>query len=397
MLSALEEPEANHMESLGAYPLEADLLSVAGKGKLRVEHLPGGCQVHASPLAADGAVHLPTTLGASPAGSIGCSRLSAVGGIGAGTKATGLESRVEAVVHAGSGGTPGSSSPAGGGDVESHKVDVEEAASQVEVLTLTGDGDESWVCAICREHIPIVETAQLKGCEHAYCVTCILSWATHLDSPWCPQCRSHFSTLHTYRSLDGSLSDSMVEESVCLLLRAHWFKPLALHEEEPADHHEDFFYEDYDEDYDNDSVDDYYPTTVRLGNRRWGQGGFVRGGHKEARPVVAVRGKSPAVAAGAAASSSSPSSSSWGRAAGACGSVPPGEGKSPAAAGGGQAKRNKAAVADGGGSRDAAAAGEQLGRRARRAQKREGVDGKKETAGAPSRAGPHASTCGSRC
>ena len=39
----------------------------------------------------------------------------------------------------------------------------------------------------------------------------------------CPQCKAPFSTLFTYRSLDGTLHDFPQEESVCLLARAQWF------------------------------------------------------------------------------------------------------------------------------------------------------------------------------
>lgn len=41
---------------------------------------------------------------------------------------------------------------------------------------------------------------------------------------WCPQCKAPFTNLLTYRKLDGTLSDFPVEESVCLLKRAHWFE-----------------------------------------------------------------------------------------------------------------------------------------------------------------------------
>ena len=53
---------------------------------------------------------------------------------------------------------------------------------------------------------------------------CILAWAIQKEPVWCPQCKAPFATVLTYRKLDGSLSDFPVEESVCLLKRAHWFE-----------------------------------------------------------------------------------------------------------------------------------------------------------------------------
>jgi hypothetical protein len=44
------------------------------------------------------------------------------------------------------------------------------------------------------------------------------------EPPACPQCKAKFSYLITYRHLDGTFSDFPVEESVCLLKRAHWFE-----------------------------------------------------------------------------------------------------------------------------------------------------------------------------
>ncbi|MCO5581794.1 hypothetical protein L7F22_035683 [Adiantum nelumboides] len=132
-------------------------------------------------------------------------------------------------------------------------------------------------CAICHDKIKAEETAEIKGCEHSYCVTCILRWASYKTEPWCPQCRLPFSFLYVYRALDGSLSDYMFEESVCLLLRAFWFKPLMVQApEEQDDYHDD--YDAYEE--------SYYTSSLRLGNRRWGDSGYVRAGRREARPVV---------------------------------------------------------------------------------------------------------------
>lgn len=83
----------------------------------------------------------------------------------------------------------------------------------------------------------------------------------------------------------------MFEESVCLLLRAQWFKPLTVEEhvvhEDIYDEIEDYYYQ-YEEP--DDDLDDevYYggSSSVRIGNRRWGDNGFVRAGRQEARPVI---------------------------------------------------------------------------------------------------------------
>lgn len=53
---------------------------------------------------------------------------------------------------------------------------------------------------------------------------CILAWTVHRDPPSCPQCKAPFTSLLTFRKLDGSMSDYPVEESVCLLKRAIWFE-----------------------------------------------------------------------------------------------------------------------------------------------------------------------------
>eukprot|EP00250_Pteridium_aquilinum_P018580 c24125_g1_i2 orf=794-1654(+) len=136
---------------------------------------------------------------------------------------------------------------------------------------------KNWqVCAICHDMIKAEEAAEIKGCEHSYCVTCILRWASYKAEPWCPQCRLPFSFLYVYKALDGTLRDYLFEESVCLLLRACWFKPLVFHEPEEQD--------DYQDDYDA-YEEPYYTSSVRLGNRRWGDSGYVRAGRREARPV----------------------------------------------------------------------------------------------------------------
>ncbi|CAN8267708.1 unnamed protein product [Cochlearia groenlandica] len=80
--------------------------------------------------------------------------------------------------------------------------------------------------------------------------------------------------------LDFSYQYFMSEESVCLLLRASWFQPL-----EAVDR---VSYNGNDE----DDIDEFYlhDTSLRLGNRRWGDNGFVRLGRQEVRPVQHKRG-----------------------------------------------------------------------------------------------------------
>ncbi|KVI08138.1 uncharacterized protein LOC112499903 [Cynara cardunculus var. scolymus] len=162
--------------------------------------------------------------------------------------------------------------------------------------TLLADEDHHGVCAICLNKIALQETALVKGCEHAYCVICILRWATYKKEPTCPQCKHPFEFLNIHRSLDGSIHDYMFEESVCLLLRASWFHPLHVesHEELDDHHHvgEDLYpysYE-YEEEEDDEDLDEVYlgrslNINIRIGNRRWGHNGYVRAGKQEARPI----------------------------------------------------------------------------------------------------------------
>lgn len=170
------------------------------------------------------------------------------------------------------------------------KEEIECLASSSSSSSTAMTGNEG-VCAICLDTISLQETALVKGCEHAYCVTCILRWATYHENPSCPQCKHPFRFLNVHRSLDGRLHDYMFEESVCLLLRAAWFIPLTVEtHEEPYDEFEDV-YQYYEDDDDDDLEDVYYnrSTSVRIGNRRWGDNGYVRAGRIEARPITHER------------------------------------------------------------------------------------------------------------
>ncbi|KAH6810741.1 hypothetical protein C2S51_024503 [Perilla frutescens var. frutescens] len=147
--------------------------------------------------------------------------------------------------------------------------------------------DHHGVCAICLNKIVLQETALVKGCEHAYCVTCILRWASCKKEPTCPQCKNPFEFLNIHRALDGSIHDYMFEESVCLLLRASWFKPLVEAEKEELEKVEDYYCY-YDDDDEEEDPDEFYigrSLSLRIGNRRWGDNGFVRAGRQEARPT----------------------------------------------------------------------------------------------------------------
>ncbi|KAK3205320.1 hypothetical protein Dsin_019366 [Dipteronia sinensis] len=148
-----------------------------------------------------------------------------------------------------------------------------------------GFGSHGGVCAICLDKIVLQETALVKGCEHAYCVTCILRWASYIDKPSCPQCKHPFEFLNVHRSIDGSIKDYMFEESVCLLLRAPWFKPLIVKDHEVVYDDQEDYYPYEEEDDDLDEVYFHSSLSLRIGNRRWGDNGYVRAGRQEARPV----------------------------------------------------------------------------------------------------------------
>uniref|UniRef100_A0A0D9VAD1 RING-type domain-containing protein n=1 Tax=Leersia perrieri TaxID=77586 RepID=A0A0D9VAD1_9ORYZ len=167
---------------------------------------------------------------------------------------------------------------------------MDKAAAAAAVIGGGERAADCGVCAICLDKIALQETALVKGCDHAYCVTCILRWASYKEMPLCPQCKHPFDFLSVHRSLDGCIHDYLFEESVCLLLRATWFEPLMVEAHEEALDEEEL-YHSYQYDVDEDDLDEeaYYMSrspSIRIGNRRWGDNGFVRGGRKEARPVM---------------------------------------------------------------------------------------------------------------
>ena len=62
----------------------------------------------------------------------------------------------------------------------------------------------------------------MRGCDHAFCSPCILNWA--LQKPRCPLCQTTFTHLWTYRMLDGTFNDCLVEEHVDMLHQTQWFR-----------------------------------------------------------------------------------------------------------------------------------------------------------------------------
>lgn len=207
-------------------------------------------------------------------------------------------------------------------------------------------GPDDLTCAICLGQIQPLDLALVKGCEHQYCVHCILQWA--MLKEWCPQCKAPFSYLFTHRHLDGTPSDYPLEESVTLLKRARWFteeqeareKARALaaagarrgvtrvevgvddteryhgveHDGDAPPSPRDWcdFYEDLvDAELEEDeAIEEYYYSSaagrarIVLGNRRWGGGGYMRNGRMYARPV------NPAAASGSGGASTSASAGS---------------------------------------------------------------------------------------
>ncbi|XP_072984149.1 uncharacterized protein [Typha latifolia] len=129
----------------------------------------------------------------------------------------------------------------------------------------------------------------LAGDGHCKSVTCILRWASYNKNPSCPQCKHPFEFLNVHRSLDGCIHDYMFEESVCLLLRATWFVPLTVDPRDEVYEELEDLYLFEDDDHDDDLEEAYYissSSSIRIGNRRWGDNGYVRAGRKEARPVT---------------------------------------------------------------------------------------------------------------
>ncbi|KAL6516346.1 hypothetical protein OROGR_019651 [Orobanche gracilis] len=97
------------------------------------------------------------------------------------------------------------------------------------------------------------------------------------------------SSIFTVPLMEG-IHDYMFEESLCLLLRASWYKPLVEVEKEELDKIEDYCYYDNEEE---DLAESYFcsSSSPRIGNRRWGDNGYVRAGRQEARPTYRLCGQ----------------------------------------------------------------------------------------------------------
>lgn len=163
--------------------------------------------------------------------------------------------------------------------------------------TCEAEGDMT--CAICLGEIPLEDLAMVKGCDHIYCAQCILKWTLHKETCLCPQCKQEFSYLMTYRALDGSLNDFPMEESVVLLRRARWFEDSLKDDSSKAllddvRHADEVGWQDYYEDEiytEDEEMEAFYFSSaagkarIVLGNRRFGQGGYISSGYRQARPV----------------------------------------------------------------------------------------------------------------
>ncbi|CAD7698658.1 unnamed protein product [Ostreobium quekettii] len=151
-------------------------------------------------------------------------------------------------------------------------------------------------CPICLQPIALVDLATVKDCGHAYCVYCILEWASVKEPATCPQCKREFSVLCCLRELDGTVTDGLHEESVCMLQRALWVqrRPAVEGADSSAPQGrqgpDDVFDDDYT--YEVDDTEDYYfsnaagSARIVLGNRRFGKNGYMRAGRVYAQPSV---------------------------------------------------------------------------------------------------------------
>jgi len=178
------------------------------------------------------------------------------------------------------------------------------------------------MCAICHGNIQPLQAAMVKGCEHPFCAGCNLNWA--LKKARCPLCQTAFTHVWAYREMDGTYNDYLVESAVAVLHCAQWFKrevesrpggSAVLAQPDDASAAEDEYHEmlqhrygggaeeEYDEDYYYGLQDRLQGSARAVGNRRWGEGGFVQGGRKAAKAKAmtppAGAGKGAALGKGA--------------------------------------------------------------------------------------------------
>ena len=181
---------------------------------------------------------------------------------------------------------------------------VEAAAAAAAAAACDGDSeDEGVMCAICHGSIQPQEAALIRGCDHPFCVDCILNWA--LQKPKCPLCNMAFTHLWTYRMLDGTYNDFLAEEHVEMLQATKWFKKKVASDftpraARPGDDEDDEYLEQLqyqfggalDDEEERAYFDDMEEGLIArrggggrraFGNRPWGAGGMVMSGRLQAR------------------------------------------------------------------------------------------------------------------
>lgn len=186
--------------------------------------------------------------------------------------------------------------------------------------TNTVDSSPSFLCTICLEEGDSVwQRTLIPGCKHTFCLPCLLSWTQ--VSNHCPLCKSSFSSLFVHRDLEGNETigplttdgePAWILESVALLRRATWVslqevysskhdiehsfqlpnditpdraRPSAAPQyanEEYEDELEDAFWEEEQHTY--DQLMNTMRVPRRMGNRRFGPGGYIASGHLSASP-----------------------------------------------------------------------------------------------------------------
>lgn len=219
--------------------------------------------------------------------------------------------------------------------IEAEGETVTQAAAvgaSIERPDSAGPADDS-TCAICLNQIAAADIAQPVGCDHIYCTCCLLHWAVYKEKPICPQCKVPFSSLLTFRTVDGELHDYPCQESIGMLKRAPWFQEHLKKKEEAMaeaslpealrgnrgqvgsviDESDYLDYSRYYEEYDDDEqVEDYYFSSaagrarVVIGNRRHGPNGFLSSGRIQARPSGATHQAKGSKGKGAEGSAGTP-------------------------------------------------------------------------------------------
>jgi len=166
-------------------------------------------------------------------------------------------------------------------------------------------------CPICYQKVQHKDVVKLPGCGHTYCAYCIVRWAEEKDHALCPQCKGRYDSVMTFRNLDGTVHDSLQEESICLLRRTHWYLhrtkaatqgskvvrcselPLGL---TAADYEDEEEWDDDDYYCTNeiDDTEDFYfsraagSARIVLTNRKFGKNGFIRSGRVFAQSTQAA-------------------------------------------------------------------------------------------------------------